>query len=302
MRSKFKTEYMGRTVVTVVGLMIIAITLLITVFLVQKGAQTFTVLKYSVSQFFTDTKWDPFMSADDPKGSVGALTFIIGSIYVSFLALLFATPFAVACAIFITEISPKYGKKMLQPAVEIFVGIPSVVYGWLGFSVLCPFIAKIFNMPFGGEGLLSAAIVLSVMIFPTITTVAIDSIRNVPSEYKQASYGLGATRLQMIWHTSLPAAKQGILTGIVLGLARAFGEALAVSMVIGNKITIPKNILSRTSTLTTIIANQMGSAPDGTGMADSIWSMGLLLFVISFLFILMIRIIGKEREDKGAEK
>jgi phosphate ABC transporter, permease protein PstC len=297
MKSKLKTEYAGRGIVTIVGLLIIAVTVVILIFLVQKGVQSFTVLKYPLSQFFVNKKWDPPMAIGDPVGTIGAKVFILGSISVSLLALLISTPIAICCAIFISEYANNFGKKLIQPTIDIFVGIPSVVYGWLGFTILAPFIAKVFKMPFGGEGLLTASIVLAVMIFPTITTVAADAIRNVPSDYKQASYSLGTTRLQMIIHSCLPAALPGILTGIVLGLARAFGEALAVSMVIGNKIAIPKKILSRTSTLTTVIANQMGSAADGTGMADSLWSMALLLFIISFFFIILIRIIGKKRKE-----
>lgn len=300
MKDSFKKETAGRLIVTVIGLLIIILTAAISLFLINKGIKTFTELKYSVVQFFTGTDWTPQMTTSDPKGSVGSLVFIAGTFYVSAFALLIATPFAVSSAVFLTEISPRLGLRYLQPAIEIFVGIPSVVYGWIGFSVLCPFIAWLFHMPFGGQGLLAAAIVLAVMIYPTITTVAADAIRNLPGKYREASYGLGSTRWQMIRHISIPAAMPGILTGIVLGLARAFGEALAVSMVIGMKYAIPKNILSRTSTLTTQIANQMGSAPDGTGFTDSLWSMGLLLFIISFVCILIIRIIGRPRKEKNS--
>lgn len=295
--NSFWKENFGRAIVTIIGMLIIVLTLLISLFLFWKGSQTFTLLKYSVIQFFTDTNWTPQMTTSDPKGSVGSLVFIAGTFSVSGLALLFATPFAVASAVFLTEISPRLGLKFLQPAIEIFVGIPSVVYGWIGFSVLCPFIAWVFHMPFGGQGLLTAAIVLAVMIYPTITTVSADAIRNLPDKYREASYGLGSTRWQMIRHISVPTAIPGILTGVVLGLARAFGEALAVSMVIGMKYAIPKNLLSRTSTLTTQIANLIGSAPDGTGFTDSLWTMGLLLFIISFACILIIRVIGRPRKE-----
>lgn len=297
MKADFKKENAGRIAVTVIGFCIIALTLAIFLFLLNKGVQTFTDLKYSVLDFFTGTNWSPASSAGEPKGSVGSLVFIAGSVEVSGLALLIATPFAVASAVFMSEIAPALGRRVFQPAVEMFVGIPSVVYGWIGFRVLCPFIAKVFHMPFGGESLLAAGIVLAVMIYPTITTVSADAVRCLPDEYREASYGLGSTRWQMIRHISLPASLPGILTGIVLGLARAFGEALAVSMVIGMKYRIPVSLLSRTSTLTTQIANQMGTAPDKTGQTDSLWTMGLLLFVISFLFILLIRLIGRTGKE-----
>jgi phosphate transport system permease protein len=195
------------------------------------------------------------------------------------------------------EISPKLGERFLRPAIELFAGIPSVIYGWVGISVLCPFLAKVFNMPFGGESVLAGALVLAVMIFPTISTVAADAIKNVPTEYSEASYGLGATRWHMIKSVRLPAAKSGILTGVILGLSRAFGEALAVSMVIGGRLAMPKSLLSQTSTLTTQIASGMGTAVNNTQYTDSLWSMALLLLIISFAFILLIRIVGKKKKD-----
>jgi phosphate transport system permease protein len=296
-QSKFFKETLGKSTLTVIGLLIVLITLAILLFLTWKGLASFTAHNQSIIDFLFGSRWDPAMEFKAPNGPGGAAIFISGSLLVSCLALLIATPFAIACAIFIIEISPRLGNRFLQPAIEIFVGIPSVVYGWVGISVLCPFIAKLFHMPFGGESVLAGGIVLAVMIFPTITTVAADTIRNVPQEYTEAAYGLGATRWQMISTVRLPAAKNGILTGVILGLSRAFGEALAVSMVIGGRLALPKNLLSQTSTLTTQIASGMGSAADGTQWTDSLWSMALVLFVISFLFILLIRVIGRKKKD-----
>jgi len=183
---------------------------------------------------------------------------------------------------------------MLQPALELFVGIPSVVYGWIGFSVLLPFIKS----GFGGIGfsMLAGILVLSVMILPTIASISADAVKVVPKNYLEASYGLGATRWQTISRVIVPAAKGGILTGIVLGLARAFGEALAVQMVIGNSIKFANGILSPTSTLTSILTMDMGNTVSGTPWNDALWSLALLLLVISFTFILIIRAIGKRGE------
>ena len=296
-QSKFFKETLGKSTLTVIGLLIVLISLAILLFLTWKGLASFTTHNQSIIDFLFGSRWDPAMEFKAPNGPGGAAIFISGSLLVSCLALVIATPFAIACAIFIIEISPRLGNRVLQPAIEIFVGIPSVVYGWVGISVLCPFIAKLFHMPFGGESVLAGGIVLAVMIFPTITTVAADTIRNVPQEYTEAAYGLGATRWQMISTVRLPAAKNGILTGVVLGLSRAFGEALAVSMVIGGRLAFPKSLLSQTSTLTTQIASGMGSAADGTQWTDSLWSMALVLFVISFIFILLIRLIGRRKKE-----
>jgi phosphate transport system permease protein len=191
-----------------------------------------------------------------------------------------------------TEISRKIGKKILQPVIEVFVGIPSVVYGWVGLSVLVPFI----RMYFGGLGfsLLAAALVLSIMIFPTIASVAADALRAIPSEYREASFALGATRWQTIRKLIIPAATPGILTGVVLGLARAFGEALAVQMVIGNTVRIPHSLLDSTINLTSIITMDLGNTASGTAWNNALWSMAFLLLIISFVFILIVNRIGKK--------
>ncbi len=193
-------------------------------------------------------------------------------------------------------ISPKLGSKVLQPAMELFVGIPSVVYGWVGISILVPLIKR----SFGGLGvsMLAGMIVLSIMILPTITSLSSDAIRNVPKQYIEASYGLGATRWQTIVKVIVPASKSSMLPGVVLGLARAFGEALAVQMVIGNSINIAKGLLSTTSTLTSIITMDMANTISGTEWNDALWSMAFLLLVISFIFILIIRMIEKGSEIK----
>ena len=288
---KFRKEYFGRTVVTVAGLFIIILTLAIGAFLFYRGSATFTVNHHSIAEFLFSSNWNP---ADIGQGgTVGASIFIVGSIIISLLALLISTPFSIAAALFMAEISPRLGKKVLQPAVEIFVGIPSVVYGWVGLTVLVPFLASVFHLTYG-YSVLAGAIVLAVMIFPTITTVSADAIRGVPNEYKEASYGLGSTRWQLLNKVEIPAALPGILTGIVLGLARAFGEALAVAMVIGKMQAFPSSVLSPTTNLTAEITSDMGNTTSGSEWNNALWSMALLLLLISFLFILIIRLVGKK--------
>ncbi len=294
MKSKFLKETLGKWTVSVIGFFIIILTLVITYFLFYKGLATFTVHKFSVFDFLLGETWEP------DSNKIGAAVFIRGTVLVSLLAIALATPFAIACAIFMNDISPKVGSKFLQPAIEIFVGIPSVVYGWVGVTVLCPFIARSFHITFGnGLSVLAGGIVLAVMIFPTITSVSADALRNVSKDYKEASYALGSTRWQMLSKIALPSASPGIFTGIVLGIDRALGEALAVSMVIGNAMKFPKDILDQTTTLTTQIASAMENAVDNTPAKDSLWTMALLLFVISFLFIIVIRLIGR-RAGRGA--
>lgn len=295
-KSMWKREYLGRTVVTVAGLFIIVLTVSIGAFLLYRGTATFTANHHSVAEFLFSSEWDPAQQGSG--GKVGAAVFLVGSVLISLLALAIATPFSVAAAVFMTEISPRMGRKILQPAVEIFVGIPSVVYGWVGLTILVPFIARVFRLAYG-YSVLAGSVVLAVMIFPTITSVASDAIRSVPTEYKEAAYGLGSTRWQMIRRVILPAAMPGILTGVVLGLARAFGEALAVAMVIGKMQAFPSNLfLSPTTNLTAEITADMGNTTTGSEINNALWSMALLLLLISFLFILIIRVIGKLGANK----
>ncbi|HEX3038128.1 MAG TPA: phosphate ABC transporter permease subunit PstC [Oscillospiraceae bacterium] len=295
-----KKEYLWRSIVTICGLFIIVLTVSIGAFLFYKGMGTFTTYHHSVFEFLFSSDWNP---ADDftGGGQVGAAIFIVGSIVICFLALLIATPFSLAAAIFMSEISPKISSKFLQPAVEIFVGIPSVVYGWVGLTVLVPFIEKVFHLQYGFS-VLAGGIVLAVMIFPSITSVSADSLRNIPYEYREAAYGLGSTRCQVIWRVLLPAARPGILTGIILGLARAFGEALAVAMVIGKMKAFPDGLLSPTNNLTAAISSDMGGATEGGEFNIALWTMAFLLLLISFLFILAVRIISSKGAKQNAKE
>ncbi|MDF2882368.1 MAG: phosphate transporter permease subunit PstC [Clostridiaceae bacterium] len=291
-RKKLKNEYVGRTFAIFCGALIVTLTLAIIVFLSSQGVKTFTKDHYSISSFLFSSVWAP----DSDKPQLGAKIFIVGSTLTSIGAVIIAAPISIALAIFMNYISPKLGTTVLQPAMELFVGIPSVVYGWLGVSILLPMIKK----GFGGIGFSLAAgiIVLSIMILPTIASISADAIKIIPQDYVEASYGLGATRWQTIVKVVVPAAKGGILTGIVLGLARAFGEALAVQMVIGNSIKLAKTLLTPTATLTSILTMDMGNTVTGTSWNDALWSMALLLLIISFIFILIIRAIGKRGEIK----
>lgn len=287
-----KKETAWRWTITACGLFLIVLTLAIGAFLFYRGVGTFTIYGHSVREFLFSPDWNP---ADDFKGGgqVGAAIFIVGSLSTCFLALLIATPFSLAAAIFMAVISPRIGARLFQPAVEIFVGIPSVVYGWVGLTVLVPAIQRIFNLQVG-YSVLAGGVVLAVMIFPTITSVSADSIRNVPAVYREAAYGLGSTRWQVIWRVLLPTARPGILTGVILGLSRAFGEALAVAMVIGKRRAFPENILSPTNNLTASIASDMGGAAEGGEYNTALWTMALLLLLISFLFILLVRKISSQ--------
>lgn len=287
----------GGFTVLIAGLFLIVLTLSIGAFLLYKGSFTFTKFDHSLGDFLFSSRWNPTDTPDTTKtGSVGAAIFILGSLMTCFLGLAIATPFSVGAAVFITEIAPRAGERLFRPAVELFLGIPSVVYGWIGLTVLVPWIRDFWDAPQGGYSVLAAGIVLAVMIFPTITTVSADAITAVPYDYREAAYGMGSTRWQSIYHIVLPAAKKGILTGVILGLARAFGEALAVAMVIGKTRLFPADIFSPTSSLTTAITADMGNTTNGGEHNSALWTMALLLFIISMFFIFVIHLIGAQRK------
>jgi phosphate transport system permease protein len=293
----FRKEYLWRGAVVFCGLFVIALTAAIGAFLVYKGGDTFTVFHHSVWEFLFSQDFHPNDAMTGPNGTVGAAIFIVGSLVSCGLAILISTPFSLASAIFVSEISPKFGDRFFRPAVDIFVGIPSIVYGWTGLTVLVPFIRDLFRLPYGNN-VFTAALVLSVMIFPTITSVAIDAFRSVPKELRSAAYGMGCTRWQTIRLVVTPAASTGVFTGVILGLARAFGEALAVAMVIGKSRTMITSLFSATSSLTTVIASNMGNTFDGTEYNSALWTMALLLFVISLLFIFLIHDISRRGDKK----
>ena len=287
-----------RAVYIACGLLIVALTLLMGAFLLYQGSQTFLKAHHSVWEFLFTSDWAPLDKTDMFGGKVGAAIYIVGSLETCLLGLLICLPFAIGSAVFMTEISPKIGEKFFRPATEIYVSIPSVVYGWFGLTKLVPIIRNAFHPKMGGFSVLAASIVLAIMIFPTITTVAADAIKSVPNSYREGAYGLGATRWQVIGKVVLPAASGGILTGVVLGLARAIGEALAVAMVIGKTRSFATSLLSPTSNLTSAIAADMGNTAQGGEYNLALWSMALLLFIISIVLIVLIHKLGNGKKEK----
>ncbi|OWV38759.1 phosphate ABC transporter permease subunit PstC [Bacillus spizizenii] len=284
-------EVRGRMIVTACALIMIAASVAITIFLGVKGLQSFLVNGVSPIEFLTSLNWNP--TDTDPK--YGVLPFIFGSFAVTILSALIAAPLGIAGAIFMTEIAPNWGKKVLQPVIELLVGIPSVVYGFIGLTVLVPFIAQ-FKSSGTGHSLLAGTIVLSIMILPTITSISADAMASLPKSIREGSYALGATRWQTIRKVLVPAAFPTLMTAVVLGMARAFGEALAVQMVIGNTRVLPESLFDTAGTLTTIITLNMGHTTYGSVENNTLWSMGLVLLVMSFLFILLIRYLSSRRK------
>jgi len=231
-------ELVSRSVFTVCAALVIVVMAAIFLFVGLNAYQTFTVDHINPLHFFTQAQWSPDFR------QVGSLALIIGSFVVTVLAVLLSTPISVGIAIFVAEIAPPWAGRVMRPALELLTGIPSIVYGFLGLLVIVPLIPRVYNSITGGPYLasgfdaLAAAIVLTVMILPTITTISVDALSALPQGLREASLALGATKWQTIRRTLIPAASSGILTGVILGMGRAIGETLAVSFVIGSNANL----------------------------------------------------------------
>ncbi len=258
------------------GAVSFVILLLIALFILREGYPAFE--KIGIWQFISGQRWDVADSA------FGILPMIIGSLYVTVGALVLSVPLGIFSAIFLTDVAPKKVRKIIRPAVELLVGIPSVVYGLVGMLMLVPAIQQIGQG--SGDSILAASIVLAVMVLPTIVSITEDSILAVPNAYREGALALGSTRWQMIWNVVLPAARSGIIASIALGMGRAIGETMAMIMVIGNSIIIPDSIFSSARTLTGTLALELKYA---TGIH---WNALFATGVVLFIFILILNSFG----------
>jgi phosphate transport system permease protein len=265
---------------------VVVLVALILGFIAWNGVQIFFASGYSVADIFSTT-WAP---TDQPT-RFGILPFIAGTAGVTVVAALISTPLSVGLALFMAEIAPRWARSIAQPAMEVFVGIPSVVWGWLGITLLVPWLVQ--NLRWAGFTLgfswFAGSLVLSLMILPTITSISYDTIAAVPREMRSGSLALGATRWQTIRHVVLPAAGKGLFTAVILGMMRAAGEALAVQMVIGNRPVMPTSPTQPVTTLTSQITLDMGNTVTGEPWNQVLWTMGLVLLLISFAFVLFVR-------------
>jgi len=228
------------------------------------------MFKIGVGQFLFGEKWSP------SEGYYGILTMIIASLIATLGATVLGVGIGVPTAIFLSDIAPKWAVRILRPAVELLAGIPSVVYGYFGLVVLVPLISNTFGG--AGNSLLAVIIILAIMILPTIINLSEIAIRAVPKSYKEASLGIGASKIQTLLKVSLPSAKSGIAASIILGMGRAIGETMAVILVAGNTPQIPGSLLDSVRTLTINIAFEMSYA---TGIhREALFATGVVLFVI----------------------
>lgn len=279
------------------GVVVVLLVASLFIFVGSKSYQTFTVHHVSLGQMLTGKQWNP------GNDQVGALVLIVGTVTTTALAVLLATPVSIGIAVFVTQIAPPWARRLMQPVLELFIGIPSIIYGFLGLVIIVPLIAKIYNniaggFLYAGYGVVAAAIVLAVMIMPTIATVSIDALASLPIGLREASLALGATRWQTVRKTLLPAATPGVLTGVILGIGRAVGETLAVSFVIGSNASrfplsfnglFPYLHLYPTSTLTVQMLLDFGEVTPGTLSFDALWTLAFFLLIIAFVLVLASR-------------
>lgn len=284
-----RQEWRGKVVSYLAIVIIGGLVATILIFLTSKGLALFTQDGYSLGKFLTSTDWQP------SHHLYGALPMIATSFAVTLLSGIIALPLALVSAVAITEMLPKRANQFIQPVIELLVGIPSVVYGYVGLTVIVPRLGQFFGGT--GFGILAATCVLFLMALPTMTSMTIDNFRRVPKEYRLASAGLGATRWQTITRVVLPSAKGGILTAMIFGMARAFGEALAVQMVIGNAAVMPEGLMSSAATLTSVLTTGIGNTVMGTISNNALWSLALILLLMSLAFNLLLRLVAK----KGAQ-
>ena len=247
---------------------------LICVFLFANGIPA--IGKIGVFKFLLGTKWKP------GNDIYGILPMILGSLYVTAGAILIGVPIGLLTAVFLAKFCPKGLYKILKPATELMAGVPSVVYGFFGLVVLVPLVQNIFGV--AGNTMLTASVLLGIMILPTIIGVSESAIRAVPDSYYEGSLALGASHERSVFFATLPAARSGILAGVVLGIGRAIGETMAVVMVAGNKPRMPQGLLDGVRTMTANIVMEMGYATDLHREAL------IATAVVLFVFILMINV------------
>ncbi len=259
------------------------------IFFIGKTA-LLTFQHVSIAEFFFSFDWTP------EEGRFGAALFIINTLSLTALTLVIAVPISVGMAILIAEIAPPWFKNVVRPVLDLLVGIPSIVYGYLGLTVLIPFLREISGENLG-DGLLAAALVLTLMILPTICRISDDAISAVPKKYRDAAYAMGSTRIQVIMKVILPAAGRGVVAAIIMGMTRAIGETMAVVMVIGNTAQLAKSFFSPTSVLTSNIVMQISNVDFDSPWNYALHMMAFLLLLISFALILFIRFLGRKGGD-----
>ena len=266
---------------------------LIVFFLFREGLPIFKMV--SLTDFLFGTEWYP--TYDPPQYGIWPL--LIGSLAVTFFASLMAIPLGILSAVYISEIAPAAVKNILKSVIELLAGLPSVVLGFFGMVVLAPYLQETFDLP-TGLNIVNASLMLALMAIPTIASISEDAIYAVPQEFKEASYALGATKLETIVHITIPAALSGISTAVILGMARVIGETMVVLMVAGGAAAIPESIFDSVRPMPASIAAEMGEAPFRSGHYHALFAIGIVLFFMTMIFNLIADYISHKFKEMGS--
>jgi len=274
-QSKLK-EFVITTLIKIAGYSAILFVGMIFLFLLMEGLPA--TRQVALESLFSD-RWYPI------EDHFGVLPLVGGSLLITIGATLIAVPFGIGTAVYLSEIAPRWLREIMKPLVEILGGLPSVVLGFLGMLILSPYLRTLLDLPTGLSAL-AGAILLGGIAIPTVVSVAEDALDAVPKSYRDASLAMGATEWQTIWRVTLPAARSGVLTAIMLGIGRAIGETMTVMMVTGNAPILPRglrDLFSPVRTMTATIAAEMGEVANGSTHYHTLFLIGIILFLISLI-------------------
>jgi phosphate transport system permease protein len=252
------------------------------VFITKEGFG-FLIGDFNFREFFFSPNWRP---TSESRETFGILALIAGTASVTGLAMLVAIPFSLGTAVFIAEFASGKTREFLKITVELLAAIPSVVWGFIGLAIMNPLIIQTFNVPVG-LNVLNAGIILGLMAAPIMTSIAEDALKAVPDRYREAAEAMGATRWQVIYKVVLPAAKNGLLGAVLLGVGRGFGETMAVLMATGHSINIPTSVFDSVRALTATIAAELGETAAGSSHYQALFTIGIFLFVVTFIINLL---------------
>ncbi|HET6451647.1 MAG TPA: phosphate ABC transporter permease subunit PstC [Spirochaetia bacterium] len=270
------SEWALETLIRVLGFSTIGFVGLIFLFLLREGVPVF--FEVPPGNLFS-SRWYP------TYGIFGTLPLITGSLLVTAISIIIALPLGVATAVFVREVAPRWTREILKPIIEVLAGIPSVVLGFFGMTIVAPLTRELLGVPTGLTAF-AGALLLAYMALPTVISVAEDALDSVPRSYRDAGLAMGATKWQTIWRVVVPAARSGILTAVMLGMGRAIGETMAVMMVTGNAAVLPASlqaIFQPVRTMTATIAAEMGEVARGSTHYHALFGIGIILFLVTFL-------------------
>ena len=274
------SECIIETLIRVLGFSTIGFVTLIFLFLLREGLPAFVEVPLSN---LLGTRWYPTFDV------YGMLPLVLGSILVTALAIVIALPLGVATAVLVREIAPGWAREFLKPMIEVLAGIPSVVLGFFGVTVIAPLVREVLGAPTGLTAF-TGTLVLAYMALPTIISVAEDALDAVPKSFRDAGLAMGATQWQTIWRVVVPAARSGIVTAVMLGMGRAIGETMAVMMVTGNAARLPltpDSLFRSVRTMTATIAAEMGEVAQGSTHYHALFGLGIMLFLLTFVINLV---------------